>query len=37
MTCDYDYDHFSQELKFQCSVKAVIVNDHGQKVPCLEV
>ena len=42
MTCDYDNDHFNQELNFSIPVKAVIVmvNSHSQKcpeVPCLEV
>ena len=32
MTCDYDNDHLHQELKFQPSVEAVIVNGHSQQV-----
>ena len=32
MTCDYDNDHFNQELNFSIPVKAVIVivNSHSQ-------
>ena len=32
MTCDYDNDHLHQELKFQPSVEAVIVNGNSQQV-----
>ena len=32
MTCDYDYDHLHQELKFQPWVEAVIVKGHNQQV-----
>ena len=48
MTCDYDNDHFNQELKFQHSRESgqghwswslvrVMVTGQGQKVPCPEV